>query len=50
MNDDVWSTFIRVGVAAILQNRVAPAERIQALILAESVMSMVGEREREREP
>ncbi|KAG5566790.1 hypothetical protein RHGRI_002360 [Rhododendron griersonianum] len=43
MNDDVWSTFIRVGVAAILKNRVAPAEKIQALILAESVMSMVGE-------
>ncbi|KAE9463479.1 hypothetical protein C3L33_04625, partial [Rhododendron williamsianum] len=43
MNDDVWSTFIRVGVAAILQNRVAPAEKIQGLILAESVMSMVGE-------
>ncbi|XP_058203344.1 uncharacterized protein LOC131317754 isoform X1 [Rhododendron vialii] len=43
MNHDIWSTFIRVGVVAILQNRVAPAEKIQALILVESVISIVGE-------
>ncbi|KAI8569157.1 hypothetical protein RHMOL_Rhmol02G0256900 [Rhododendron molle] len=43
VNHDIWSTFIRVGVVAILQNRVAPAEKIQALILVESVISIVGE-------
>ncbi|KAK2973342.1 hypothetical protein RJ640_015097, partial [Escallonia rubra] len=43
MENDVWSTYIRIGVVAILQNRVAPAERLQALMLAESVISIVGE-------
>ncbi|GMQ02973.1 hypothetical protein CsSME_00048967 [Camellia sinensis var. sinensis] len=43
MKDDIWSTFIRVGVMAILQNRVAPAEKLQALVLAESTISIVGE-------
>ncbi|XP_057434401.1 uncharacterized protein LOC130727311 [Lotus japonicus] len=40
---DSWSHNIRVGVMAVLQNRVAPAERLQALILAESMISMYGE-------
>ncbi|KAI7987574.1 Neurochondrin [Camellia lanceoleosa] len=43
MKDDIWLTFIRVGVMAILQNRVAPAEKLQALVLAESTISIVGE-------
>ncbi|XP_057466915.1 uncharacterized protein LOC130756420 isoform X3 [Actinidia eriantha] len=43
MKDDIWSTYIRVGVVAILQNRVAPAEKLQALVLAESTISIVGE-------
>ncbi|KAL6985219.1 hypothetical protein U1Q18_018598 [Sarracenia purpurea var. burkii] len=43
MKDDIWSTFIRVGVVAILQNRVAPSEKLQALALAESTISIVGE-------
>ncbi|XWS72712.1 hypothetical protein CRYUN_Cryun02cG0064100 [Craigia yunnanensis] len=37
-----WSNHIRDGVAAILQNRVAPAERFEALILAESMVSIMG--------
>ncbi|PSS01101.1 Neurochondrin like [Actinidia chinensis var. chinensis] len=43
MKNDIWSTYIRVGVVAILQNRVAPAEKLQALVLAESTISIVGE-------
>lgn len=42
MKNDVWSTYIRVGVVDILQNRVAPSEKLHALILAESVISIVG--------
>uniref|UniRef100_A0A5B7BRT3 Neurochondrin n=1 Tax=Davidia involucrata TaxID=16924 RepID=A0A5B7BRT3_DAVIN len=41
--NDIWSTYVRIGVVAILQNRVAPAEKLQALILAESMISMMGE-------
>ncbi|KAA8521621.1 hypothetical protein F0562_012294 [Nyssa sinensis] len=41
--NDIWSTYVRVGVVAILQNRVAPAEKLQALILAESMISILGE-------
>ncbi|WJZ85330.1 hypothetical protein VitviT2T_004873 [Vitis vinifera] len=44
MSNDIWSTYVRVGIVAILQNRVAPAEKLQALILAESVISILGER------
>ncbi|XP_073055242.1 uncharacterized protein [Primulina eburnea] len=40
---DNWSTYLRVGVVDVLQNRVAPEEKLQALILAESVISMIGE-------
>ncbi|XP_052729964.1 uncharacterized protein LOC108324269 isoform X5 [Vigna angularis] len=40
---DSWSTNIHTGIIAVLQNRVAPAERLQALILAESMVSMHGE-------
>ncbi|XP_059658206.1 uncharacterized protein LOC132304506 [Cornus florida] len=43
MTSDIWSTYIRIGIVAILQNRVAPAEKLHALILAESMISMLGE-------
>ncbi|KAH9798938.1 neurochondrin [Citrus sinensis] len=43
MPDSKWSMYMRVGVVAILQNRVAPAEKLQALILAESIVSIKGE-------
>ncbi|KAK9280645.1 hypothetical protein L1049_014341 [Liquidambar formosana] len=43
MSNDMWSNYMRVGIVAILQNRVAPAEKLQALILAESMVSIVGE-------
>lgn len=35
---------MRDGVVAILQNRVAPTEKLQALILAESMVSILGEK------
>lgn len=38
----VWSDYVRVGVVAILQNRVAPAEKLHALIVSEAVVSIVG--------
>ncbi|KAL0291028.1 UNVERIFIED_CONTAM: Neurochondrin [Sesamum angustifolium] len=38
-----WSTSMRVGIMDVLQNRVAPAEKLQALLLAECVISIVGE-------
>ncbi|KAL4560235.1 hypothetical protein LXL04_032385 [Taraxacum kok-saghyz] len=44
MNSLTWSTYLRVGVVAILQNRVAPDQRLEALILAESAMCIAGER------
>ncbi|KAK4363051.1 hypothetical protein RND71_018292 [Anisodus tanguticus] len=43
MEDDVWSTNMRIGIVAILQYRVAPSHKLQALVLAECVMSIVGE-------
>ncbi|KAJ4707824.1 Neurochondrin [Melia azedarach] len=43
MPDGNWSIYMRLGVVAILQNRVAPAEKLQALILAESMVSIKGE-------
>ncbi|ONI34527.1 hypothetical protein PRUPE_1G485900 [Prunus persica] len=36
--------YMRDGIAAILQNRVAPTEKLQALILADSMMTIFGER------
>ncbi|XP_023761482.1 uncharacterized protein LOC111909929 [Lactuca sativa] len=44
MSNLTWSTYLRVGVVAVLQNRVAPDQRLEALILAESVMCIAGER------
>ncbi|KAK6249253.1 hypothetical protein QUC31_020818 [Theobroma cacao] len=43
MPNQNWSNHIRDGVAAILQNRVAPAEKFEALIVAESMVSIMGE-------
>ncbi|KAI4337280.1 hypothetical protein L6164_015716 [Bauhinia variegata] len=41
--NDSWSHNMRIGIVAILQNRVAPAERFQALMLAESMVSIYEE-------
>ncbi|KDP33550.1 hypothetical protein JCGZ_07121 [Jatropha curcas] len=38
-----WPDYMHVGIVAILQNRVAPAEKLHALILAESMVSILGE-------
>ncbi|GMH07881.1 hypothetical protein Nepgr_009721 [Nepenthes gracilis] len=43
VSNDRWSTYIRAGIVDILQNRVAPVQKMQALILAESLMTMLGE-------
>jgi hypothetical protein len=43
LQDSSWSHDIRVGIVAILQNRVAAGEGLQALILAESMVSIFGE-------
>ncbi|XP_038899673.1 neurochondrin isoform X2 [Benincasa hispida] len=40
---DVWAKHLRDGVSAILHNRTAPAEKLQALSLAESMVSILGE-------
>ncbi|CAA6670218.1 unnamed protein product [Spirodela intermedia] len=42
-HDKMWPTYVRIGVLAILQNRVASTEKLRALVLAESMMSTVGE-------
>ncbi|KAF3447071.1 hypothetical protein FNV43_RR12251 [Rhamnella rubrinervis] len=42
--DDDWPNYMRDGIVAILQNRVAPADKFQALILAESMISILGEK------
>ncbi|KAF6147623.1 hypothetical protein GIB67_031614 [Kingdonia uniflora] len=41
--NDYWATYIRVGVVEILQNRVASTDRLQALVLAESMITIKGE-------
>ncbi|GKV03212.1 hypothetical protein SLEP1_g15556 [Rubroshorea leprosula] len=38
-----WSNHMRAGVVAMLHNRIAPAEKFEALILAESMVSIMGE-------
>ncbi|TXG62225.1 hypothetical protein EZV62_013588 [Acer yangbiense] len=43
MPDVNWSLYMHVGIVAILQNRVAPSDKLQALILAESMVSIKGE-------
>ncbi|PON71297.1 Neurochondrin [Parasponia andersonii] len=42
--DKNWANYMRDGIVAILQNHVVPAEKLQALILAESMISILGER------
>ncbi|XP_076900169.1 uncharacterized protein LOC143554254 [Bidens hawaiensis] len=44
LSNKSWTSYVRVGVVAVLQNRVAPNQRLEALILAESVMRIAGER------
>ncbi|KAL1210380.1 hypothetical protein V5N11_006711 [Cardamine amara subsp. amara] len=44
MPDNNWADHMRTGVVAILQNRVAPSEKLHALILAENMMSILGEK------
>uniref|UniRef100_A0A0D9VM78 Neurochondrin n=1 Tax=Leersia perrieri TaxID=77586 RepID=A0A0D9VM78_9ORYZ len=39
----IWESQIRVGITAILQNRVVSSEKLQALLLAECMMSILGE-------
>ncbi|KAM7271775.1 hypothetical protein ACFE04_030989 [Oxalis oulophora] len=39
-----WPNDMREGIVAILQNRVAPTDKLEALILAHSVVSIMGER------
>ncbi|ESQ53973.1 hypothetical protein EUTSA_v10024640mg [Eutrema salsugineum] len=44
MQDSNWADYMRTGVVSILQNRVAPSEKLHALILAENMMSILGEK------
>ncbi|KAJ3698977.1 hypothetical protein LUZ61_002682 [Rhynchospora tenuis] len=39
----VWATHIRVGITSILQNRIVSSEKLQALLLADCMMSILGE-------
>uniref|UniRef100_A0A0E0GE54 Neurochondrin n=1 Tax=Oryza nivara TaxID=4536 RepID=A0A0E0GE54_ORYNI len=39
----IWKCQIRVGITAVLQNRVVSSEKLQALLLAECMMSILGE-------
>lgn len=39
----IWESYIRVGIIAILQNRVVSSEKLHALLLAECMMSILGE-------
>ncbi|KAL2923869.1 Neurochondrin [Bienertia sinuspersici] len=43
MSNDNWSAYVRAGVVDILQNRVAPEQKIQALIVAEAMLDKLGE-------
>ncbi|CAI0416558.1 unnamed protein product, partial [Linum tenue] len=43
MGGSKWSDYIHIGVMDILQNRVAPADKVHALVLAESMLSISGE-------
>ncbi|KAI3442181.1 uncharacterized protein J3R85_001503 [Psidium guajava] len=44
MPTGTWSDNLRIGITAILQNRVAPADKFHALILAEAAVSIMGEK------
>ncbi|CAN6239156.1 unnamed protein product [Urochloa humidicola] len=43
MPASIWESNIRVGITAILQNRVVSSEKLHALLLAECMMSILGE-------
>ncbi|XP_021770366.1 neurochondrin-like isoform X1 [Chenopodium quinoa] len=43
MSDNKWSAYVRAGIMDILQNRVAAEQKIQALIVAEAMLAMLGE-------
>ncbi|KAK9130530.1 hypothetical protein Sjap_011017 [Stephania japonica] len=43
MLDGNWAAYIRIGVVAILQNRVPAVDKFAALVLAESLTSTLGE-------
>ncbi|XP_020241641.1 neurochondrin isoform X2 [Asparagus officinalis] len=38
-----WASHVRLGITAVLQNRVVSREKLHALLLAESMMSILGE-------
>ncbi|KAL9236540.1 hypothetical protein vseg_011196 [Gypsophila vaccaria] len=42
-SNDKWPVYVRAGVVDILQNRVAADQRLQGLIVAESMVSLMGE-------
>lgn len=44
MPDNTWADYMRTGVVSILQNHVAPSEKLHALIIVESLMSILGEK------
>ncbi|XP_047966861.1 neurochondrin [Salvia hispanica] len=43
LKSDDWSVNLRVGVMDVLQNRVGPAEKLHALVVAQHAISIVGE-------
>ncbi|KAG8072777.1 hypothetical protein GUJ93_ZPchr0006g41107 [Zizania palustris] len=43
MPSTIWKSQIRVGITAILQNRVVSSEKLHALLLAECMMAILGE-------
>ncbi|KAF9614535.1 hypothetical protein IFM89_019198 [Coptis chinensis] len=44
VSNEIWPIYVRVGIVAILQNRVASTEKFHALVLAESSISILGEK------
>lgn len=43
MPSAIWQSHIRGGIISVLQNRVVSSEKLQALLLAECMMSILGE-------
>ncbi|XP_073011060.1 uncharacterized protein [Typha latifolia] len=43
MTSRSWAADVRVGITAILQNRIVSSEKLQALLLAECMLSILGE-------
>ncbi|KAL8263433.1 hypothetical protein R6Q59_024782 [Mikania micrantha] len=44
MSNKSWTAYVHLGIVAVLQNRVAPNQKLEALILAESLTCIAGER------